>query len=65
LIRHHYIELGTKILAQLEQFDDAFHNAIRERQQSVDGSKEHANLVALAQRLRPNSARHASRESSD
>jgi predicted nucleic acid-binding Zn-ribbon protein len=59
LIRHHYVELGTKILAQLEQFDDAFREVAREAQEKVDNSTEQANLVALAQRLRPPSSRHA------
>jgi hypothetical protein len=54
LIRHHYVELGTKILAQLEQFDEAFREVMRDNQEKPDGPKEHANLVALAQRLRPN-----------
>lgn len=55
LIRHHYVELGTKILGQLEQFDDAFRDAIRNTQDNDAGaSTEHANLIALARRLRPN-----------
>jgi hypothetical protein len=54
LIRHHYVELGTKILGQLEQFDDAFRDAIRNTQDNAGASTEHANLIALAQRLRPN-----------
>ncbi|MCJ7528184.1 MAG: hypothetical protein MUO37_08770 [Methyloceanibacter sp.] len=54
LIRHHYVELGTKILGQLEQFDDAFRDAMRENQESAGSPNEYANLVALAQRLRPN-----------
>ena len=52
LIRHHYVELGTRILAQLEQFDDAFRQATRE-QEHAGAASDHANLIALAQRLRP------------
>jgi len=52
LIRHHYVELGTRILSQLEQFDDAFRQATRE-QDAPPPPSDHANLVALAQRLRP------------
>jgi hypothetical protein len=65
LIRHHYVELGTKILAQLEQFDEAFREASRENQEKVDSSMEHANLVALAQRLRPHTGRPTSSERAD
>ena len=65
LIRHHYVELGTKILGQLEQFDEVFREAARETQEKVDGSTDHANLVALAQRLRPPTARQTWREHGD
>lgn len=65
LIRHHYVELGTKILAQLEQFDEAFREASRENQDKVDSSMEHANLVALARRLRPHTGRPTSSERAD
>lgn len=54
LIRHHYVELGTRILGQLEQFDDAFRDAMRDNQEIAGAPSEYANLVALAQRLRPN-----------
>jgi hypothetical protein len=65
LIRHHYVELGTKILAQLEQFDEAFREAMRENQEKADSSAEHANLVALAQRLKPQTGRQTWRERGD
>lgn len=65
VIRQHYVELGTKILAQLEQFDEAFRDAIRGRQEKVDRPTEHANLVALARRLRPNTLRETSRKAGD
>ena len=61
LIRDHYVELGTKILAQLEQFDEAFRELMREevrraKSERTDAGTEHDNLVALAHRLRPNTA---------
>src|SRR5262249_7043534 len=31
-IRQHYIELATKVLAQLEEFDHATHDLVQERQ---------------------------------
>lgn len=65
LIRHNYVELGTKMLAQLQQFDEAFREAMRENQEKVDSSTEHANLVALAQRLRPHTGRQTSGQRGD
>ena len=53
LIRHHYVELGTKILTQLEQFDQATRDAMLDIQGGAPASSEDANLVALAHRLRP------------
>ena len=55
LIRHHYVELGTRILRELEQFDAAF-NSVTHPQNETESSSEHANLVALAQRLKPRTA---------
>jgi predicted nucleic acid-binding Zn-ribbon protein len=57
LVRHQYVEFGTKILGQLEQFDQAFREAMRETQENGETSTERANLVALAERLRPNTGR--------
>jgi hypothetical protein len=54
LIRHHYVELGTRILAQLEQFDQATRDAMQDNQVAVPAPSEDANLVALAHRLKPN-----------
>ena len=65
LIRHHYVELGTKILAELEQFDDAFRQAARDNREQIESSTEHANLVALAQRLKPQTGRKTWRERGD
>ena len=52
-IRQHYIELATKVLAQLEQLDDATRDMIQERQnRSFDAARDD-NLVSLAHRLKP------------
>ena len=65
LIRHHYVELGTRILAQLEQFDQAFREAMRDNQETAAAPSEHANLVALAHRLKPNTGSSRSGEGRD
>lgn len=53
-IRQHYIELATKVLAQLEQFDHATREMIEERQnRSFDARAQDENLVSLAHRLKP------------
>jgi hypothetical protein len=64
LIRHHYVELGTRILTQLEQFDQATRDAmqadphtasaVQDNQHAAPTPSEDENLVALAHRLRPN-----------
>ena len=65
-IRHHYIELATKVLAQLEQFDQATRDLMQERQsKSVAGRDEDANLVSLAHRLKPVGTRPTSVASFD
>jgi len=51
LIRHHYVELATKIIRQLEQFDLATRDAMQE---NVPAPSADANLVALANRFKPN-----------
>jgi hypothetical protein len=57
-IRQHYIELATKVLAQLEQLDDATRDMIQERQnRSFDARAQDENLVSLAHRLKPAGAR--------
>ena len=65
LIRHHYVELGTRILAQLEQFDQAFRDVSHDTQEAVAAPSEHANLVALAHRLKPNTGSSRSGEGRD
>ena len=53
-IRHHYIELATRVLAQLEEFDQATRDLMQERQESSFGGRDDdANLVSLAHRLKP------------
>jgi hypothetical protein len=60
-IRHHYIELATKVLAQLEEFDQATRDLMQERQESSFGGKDDdANLVSLAHRLKPAGAKPTS-----
>ncbi len=50
LIRHHYIELASKIASHLEQLQGTTQQTTR----AVEGTiaSDEANLVALAQRLR-------------
>jgi len=52
LVRHNYLELGTKILAQLEQFDEVIGDATRDRI-ATEAPNDDANLIALAHRLKP------------
>ena len=60
-IRQHYIELATKVLAQLEQFDHETRDMIQERQnRSFDARAQDENLVSLAHRLKPTGARPTS-----
>ena len=60
-IRQHYIELATKVLAQLEQFDHTTRDLMQERRDwPFDGRGEDANLVSLAHRLKPAAARPTS-----
>jgi hypothetical protein len=54
LVRHQYVEFARKILAQLEQFDEVIRDATKDNQIAADAPDEHANLVALAHRLKPN-----------
>jgi hypothetical protein len=57
LIRHHYVELATRILTQLEQFDQATREATRDYGQSVSsGAGDDDKLTALARRLKPANA---------
>jgi len=57
LIRHHYVELATRILTQLEQFDQATREATRDYGQGVPrGASDDDKLAALARRLKPANA---------
>lgn len=54
LFRHHYVELATKILAQLEQFDQATRDVMRDQGQGAQGGTGgDDNLAALVHRLKP------------
>jgi len=53
LFRRLYLEFGTRILTQLEQFDRLTHEAIQSTQAGASVPEDDANLVALAHRLRP------------
>ena len=55
LIRQQYLELGSRILAQLEQFDRVTREAIQDNQVIPSTPQDEANLIALAHRLKPNS----------
>jgi hypothetical protein len=62
LIRQHYLSLGTKILKQLEQFDQVTREAIANESSApvevappVDKGEDN-NLVEIARRFRPESA---------
>jgi hypothetical protein len=54
LFRRLYLEFGTRILAQLEQFDKLTREAIADTRAVAAIPEDDANLVALAHRLRPN-----------
>ena len=54
LFRRLYLEFGTRILAQLEQFDNLTREAIGDTRAAATAPQEDANLIALAHRLRPN-----------
>jgi hypothetical protein len=54
LIRQQYLELGSRILTQLEQFDRITREAIQDYQAPLSTPQDDANLIALAHRLKPN-----------
>jgi len=53
LVRHHYVELATSIIAQLEQFDRATREAMQDKGNALSPPSDDADLVALANRLKP------------
>jgi hypothetical protein len=65
LIRRHYLELGTAILGQLEQFEKTTREAMLDTQDTASGPSDDGNLVALAQRLKPNVPRSDPSPASD
>jgi len=56
LVRQQYLELGSRILAQLEQFDKVTRAATTENLSPAPAPQDEANLIALAHRLKPNTA---------
>jgi hypothetical protein len=40
VIRHHYVELGTRMLTQLEQFDGAIRDAMQDNQHAAPAPSE-------------------------
>ena len=54
LIRQQYLELGSRILTQLEQFDRITREALQDSHAPVSAPQDEANLIALAHRLKPN-----------
>jgi hypothetical protein len=57
LVRHNYLELGTKILAQVEQFDEVIRDATSDDRAAAEAPNDDAKLIALAHRLKPNTGR--------
>ncbi len=53
LVRHHYVELATGIIAQLEQFDRATRAALQDKEPAPPPQNDDADLLALANRLKP------------
>jgi HPt (histidine-containing phosphotransfer) domain-containing protein len=53
LFRRLYLEFGSRILAQLEQFDKLTREAIPSTRVGASAPEDDANLIALAHRLRP------------
>ena len=53
LVRHHYVELATRIIAELEQFDRATRDALQDKDPAPTPQSDDADLLALANRLKP------------
>jgi hypothetical protein len=66
VIRHHYVELGTRMLTQLEQFDGAIRDAMQDNQHAAPAPSEDEDttLTALAHRFKPTSHGPRSRSTS-
>ena len=54
LIRQQYLELGSRILTQLEHFDKITREALQDSPAPVSAPQDEAKLIALAHRLKPN-----------
>ena len=54
LVRRHYVELATQILAHLEQFDRVTRHAMQDESFTPTPQSDEAELLALANRLKPN-----------
>jgi len=55
LVHHRYIELAKIIIAQLEQFDRATRDAMQDKEDVATPPSDYADLIALANRLKPRS----------
>ena len=53
LVRHHYVELATRIITELEQFDRATRDAVQDKNFAPTLQSDDADLLALANRLKP------------
>jgi hypothetical protein len=57
VIRHHYLELGKRAIALIDQLDQATRDAMTDHAQAAAADvDEDPSLVALAQRFKPNGA---------
>jgi|RifCSP13_3_1023840.scaffolds.fasta_scaffold83303_1 hypothetical protein len=55
MLRHRYVELATIIIAQLEQYDRATRDAMQDKEDIATPPSDYADLIALANRLKPSS----------
>lgn len=56
VVRQHYLDLGTKILKQLEQFDQVTREALAPEEDGPADRSEKSNLVEIARRVSPESS---------
>ena len=59
LVHHQYIMLAKEIIAQFEKFDRATRAALLDKDDPTILPKDHADLIALADRFKPSSATSA------
>ena len=55
LVHHQYIMLTKEIIAQFEKFDRATRAALLDKDDPTILPKDHADLIALANRFKPSS----------